>query len=49
MPDMPNSGASTSELGVLAAEYGINLANINLTGLLENGIVFDLSFYQHVG
>ena len=42
-------GASTGKLGVYAADHSRNEANINLVGLVENGIVFDPLHYQPIG
>ena len=47
--DMLNSGTSVGKLGVSAAEYSLNQTNINLVGLVENGIVFDPLHYQPIG
>jgi hypothetical protein len=38
---MLNSGTSRGELGVLAAEHELNLANIDLVGLRDQGVIFD--------
>lgn len=46
--DLVSGQYTTGSLGVLAAEHGINLTNINLTGLVENGIAFDPSYYQPI-
>ncbi|PXW86082.1 lipase (class 3) [Nitrosomonas sp. Nm84] len=47
--DLVSGNHTTGSLGVLAADHGINLTNINLTGLVANGIVFDPSYYQSIG
>ena len=47
--DMLHKETTVGTLGVFAADHEINQANINLTGLVENGIAFDPSYYQPIG
>lgn len=47
--DMLHKETTVGTLGMFAAEHEINLTNINLTGLVENGIAFDPSYYQPIG
>lgn len=47
--DLVSGKYTTGSLGVLAADHEINQANINLTGLVANGIAFDPSYYQPIG
>lgn len=47
--DMLHKETTVGTLGVFAAEHEINQANINLTGLVANGIAFDPSYYQPIG
>lgn len=47
--DMLHKETTVGTLGGFAADHEINQANINLTGLVENGIAFDPSYYQPIG
>jgi len=47
--DMLHKETTVGTLGMFAADHEINQANINLTGLAANGIVFDPSYYQPIG
>lgn len=47
--DMLHKETTVGTLGMFAAEHEINQANINLTGLVANGITFDPSYYQPIG
>ncbi len=38
--DMLNKGMTIGELGVLAAETDLNVANINLVGLADTGVAY---------